>query len=101
MKDKKSEPNKEKQDFAIKGKSRFVIAMPGQTDNIKMKDVEKLLSTAGVNTVPMNLFGKSDPEIRDQISIWNGNPFYRMKPALLQSSKAAVAGYTPPPNILK
>lgn len=101
MKDKKSEPNKEKQDFAIKGKSRFVIAMPGQTDNIKMKDVEKLLSTAGVNTVPMNLFGKSDPEIRDQIAIWNGNPFYRMKPALLQSSKAAVAGYTPPPNILK
>ena len=101
MKDKKTEPNKEKQDFAIKGKGRFVIAMPGQTDDIKQKDIDKLLSTAGVNTVPMNLFGKSDPEIREKISLWNGQSFYRMKPTLLQSSKAAVAGYTPPPNILK
>lgn len=101
MKDKKGAPNKEKQDFAMKGKNRFVIAMPGQTEEMKQTEIDNLLKTAGVNTVPMNLFGKSVQDIKSQITLWNGNTFFRMKPVLIQSTKAAVAGYTPPPNVLK
>jgi hypothetical protein len=101
MKDKRGVPNKEKQDFAMKGKSRFVIAMPGQTEEVKQTEIDKLLKTAGVNTVPMNLFGKSVPDVKAQLTLWGGNTFFRMKPVLIQSTKAAVAGYTPPPNVLK
>ena len=100
MKDKRNAPNKEKQDFAMKGKTRFVIAMPGQTEEITQTDIDKVLKTAGVNTVPMNLFGKSAPDIKSQVTLWEGATFFRMKPILIQSSKAAVAGYTPPPNVL-
>ena len=100
MKDKRNAPNKEKQDFAMKGKTRFVIAMPGQTEEITQTDIDKVLKTAGVNTVPMNLFGKSAPDIKSQVTLWEGATFFRMKPILIQSSMAAVAGYTPPPNVL-
>jgi hypothetical protein len=85
----------------MKNKSRFVIAMPDQTEDVTPKQIRNLLTSAGVNTVPMNLFGKSDVDIKDQISFWGDTVFLKMKPAVLQSSKAAVAGYTPPPNILK
>jgi hypothetical protein len=100
MKDKRGVTNKEKQDFAMKGKTRFVIAMPGQTEEVTQADIDKVLKTTGVNTVPMNLFGKSAPSIKSQLTLWGGATFFRMKPALIQSSKAAVAGYTPPPNVL-
>ena len=100
MKDKRGVTNKEKQDFAMKGKTRFVIAMPGQTEEVTQADVDKVLKTTGVNTVPMNLFGKSAPSIKSQLTLWGGATFFRMKPVLIQSSKAAVAGYTPPPNVL-
>lgn len=100
MKDKKGAPNKEKQDFAMKGKSRFVIAMPGQTEEVKQTEIDNLLKTAGVNTVPMNLFGKTVQDVKPQLALWGGNTFFRMKPVLIQSTKAAVAGYTAPPNIL-
>jgi hypothetical protein len=52
----------------------------------------------GVNTVPINLFGKMSQEILPQIKSWEGNPLYKMKPVMLQSSKTAVEGYTLPPN---
>ena len=101
MKDRRGVLNKEKHDYAMKNKSRFVIAMPDQTEDVTPKQIRNLLTSAGVNTVPMNLFGKSDVDIKDQISFWGDTVFLKMKPAVLQSSKAAVAGYTPPPNILK
>lgn len=101
MKDKKGAPNKEKHDFAMKGKSRFVIAMPGQMEEVKQTDIDNLLKTAGVNTVPMNLFGKSVQDVKPQLTLWGEKTFFRMKPVLIQSTKAAVAGYTPPPNVLK
>jgi hypothetical protein len=75
--------------------------MPGQTEEVKQTEIDKLLKTAGVNTVPMNLFGKSVPDVKAQLTLWGGNTFFRMKPVLIQSTKAAVAGYTPPPNVLK
>jgi hypothetical protein len=100
MKDKSGVTNKEKQDFAMKGKTRFVIGMPGQTEEVTQADIDKVLKTTGVNTVPMNLFGKSAPDIKSQLTLWEGATFFRMKPILIQSSKAAVAGYTPPPNVL-
>lgn len=98
MKEKRGE-NKQRSDFAMKGKGRFVIAMPGQTDGPSPNDIDNMLTTAGVNTVPTNLFGASPPDIKRQISQWGTTPFYRLKPALLQSTKVAVTGYTPPPNV--
>ena len=98
MKERRGETNKERQDFAMKGKTRFVIAMPGQTEEIRQKDIQRVMKKAGVNTVPINLFGKTSQEILPQINSWEGQPLLRMKPAMLQSSKAAVVGYTPPPN---
>ena len=99
MKGRRKDDDKKMTDFALKGKGRFVIAMPGQMENPSQDDINKLLTKAGVNTVPMNLFGTSDPDIKKQITLWGGNPFYRLKPALLQSTKVAVVGYTPPPNV--
>lgn len=98
MKERRGETNKQLQDFAMKGKTRFVIAMPGQTEETKQKDIQRVMKKAGVNTVPINLFGKTSQEILPQINSWEGQPLLRMKPVMLQSSKAAVVGYTPPPN---
>jgi len=98
LKEKSGETNKEKQDFAMKGKTRFVIAMPGQTEETKQQDIQRMMRTAGVNTVPINLFGKTNQEILPQINSWEGEPLLKMKPPMLQSSKTAVVGYTPPPN---
>jgi hypothetical protein len=98
LKERSGETNKEKQDFAMKGKTRFVIAMPGQTEETKQQDIQRMMRTAGVNTVPINLFGKTNQEILPQINSWEGEPLLKMKPPMLQSSKTAVVGYTPPPN---
>lgn len=100
MKHTQGVPNKEKNDFAMKGKNRFVIAMPGQREQVTQTEINTLLETAGVNTVPMNIFGNSGPDIHSQLVLWQGNTFFRMKPVMLQSSMTAVTGYTPPPNIL-
>jgi len=89
-----------KNQFAAKGKSRFVIAMAGQTEQVDQNMINALTKAAGVNTVPMNLFGKSDPEIKSQLSTWGGNYFTKMKPVTIRSTKVAVAGYTPPPNLI-
>jgi hypothetical protein len=98
MKRQRGEVNKEIQDFAMKGKTRFVIAMPGQTEEVKQRDIQRIMKELGVNTVPINLFGKMSQEILPQIKSWEGNPLYKMKPVMLQSSKTAVEGYTLPPN---
>lgn len=100
MKDRRGVLNKEKHDYAMKNKARFVIAMPDQTEEVTPNQIMNLLSTAGVNTVPMNLFGKTAPDIAEQVSLWDNTVFLKMKPTMLQSSKTAVSGYTPPPNIL-
>jgi predicted transcriptional regulator len=97
----RSMTDKQKTDFAMKGKTRFVIAMPGQKVAPTQADIMKVLTSAGVNTVPVNLFGVDNPTIQAQINFWSSNTFYKLKPALLQSNMAAVAGYTPPPNALK
>ena len=98
MKERRGEINKEMQDFAMKGKTRFVIAMPGQTEEAKQNDIQRVMKKAGVNTVPINLLGKTSQDILPQINSWEGQPLLQMKPVMLQSSKAAVVGYTPPPN---
>lgn len=98
MKERRGETNKELQDFAMKGKTRFVIAMPGQTEEVNQKDIQRVMKKAGVNTVPINLLGKTSQDILPQINSWEGQPLLQMKPVMLQSSKAAVVGYTPPPN---
>ena len=89
-----------KNQFAAKGKSRFVIAMSGQTERTDQNMINALMKAAGVNTVPMNLFGKSDPEIKSQLTTWGGQFFTKMKPVTVRSTKVAVAGYTPPPNLI-
>ncbi len=95
-----NKPNSERDDFSVKGKTRFVIAMPGQTEEINERDVYQVMKVLGVNTVPMNIFAKTNVEILSQIKLWKGEPFLKMKQPILQSSNTAVAGYTPPPNVL-
>jgi hypothetical protein len=90
---------RDKESFAMRGKTRFVIAMPTMMQKVSQTDIQTMFTTMAVNTVPMNLFGGTDTEIKSNIISWNGKPFYNLKPALLQSTKVAVAGYTPPPTI--
>ena len=86
-------------DYAIRGKGRFVIAMPTMMETPSQADIQSMMKTLAVNVVPMNLFGVTDPEIKRQIDTWATKPFYNLKPALLQSMKVAVAGYAPPPGL--
>lgn len=89
---------KARDDYAMRGKTRFVIAMPSTMDTPSQDDINTMLTTMGVNTVPMNLFGNTNADINKQLTTWAKKPFYRLKPVLLQSVKVAVAGYTPPPS---
>ena len=85
--------------FAQENIGRFVIVMPKPMESPSQDDIQTLFSTCGVNVVPMNLFGETQPAITPQIASWNGQPFYKLKPDMLQSDKSAVMGYTPPPTI--
>jgi hypothetical protein len=90
---------KMRDDYAIRGKGRFVIAMPTMADTPSQADIQSMMKTLAVNVVPMNLFGATDPELKTQIDTWATKPFYNLKPVMLQSMKVAVAGYTPPPGL--
>jgi hypothetical protein len=72
--------------FAIKGKSRFVIVMPSQMKNPTFPAINLLLERNSVNCVLLNLFGEDIDILRGKIKAWKGEPFYSVKPANYRSS---------------
>ena len=85
--------------FAQENVGRFVIVMPKPMESPSEDEIQSLFTTCGVNVVPMNLFGETQTVVKPKIASWNGQPFYNLKPTMLQSDKAAVMGYMPPPTI--
>lgn len=73
--------NSEQEDaFAIQGKARYVIAMPGQMGNPSLESIKTAIDKCGVNSIPMNLFGEDISILTEKIKVWEGEPFYKMKP---------------------
>lgn len=67
--------------FALKGKARYVIAMPSQIGNPSVDSISKLIKNCGVNSIALNLFGEDTDVLKEKIKIWGGEPFYTIKPA--------------------
>jgi hypothetical protein len=65
--------------FAMKGKTRYVIAMPSQMKNPTADSIKTVISKCGVNCVPLNLFGEAVDVLKGKIKAWNGQPFYTVK----------------------
>lgn len=87
-------------DFAKRGKERLVIAMPAGFANPSKPDIRKLLDLAGVNMLPLGLYGEEVAALRGKLSAWGEEPFLRLKPAAMQVAplqQAAPAGAQQPP----
>jgi hypothetical protein len=92
----KSMSKKDKDAFAMKGKKRFVIAMPGQLENPSAADVASLLRDTGVNAIPINLIGTDVNVLNAMIAIWaQSKPYYNVKQMILQSFKTGVVPSQP------
>lgn len=65
--------------FALKGKRRFVIAMPSQMKNPTVESIKKAINKCSVNCIPLNLFGDSIEGLKEKMNVWEGEPFYRVK----------------------
>jgi hypothetical protein len=77
--------------FAMKGKTRFVIAMPLQMENPSYADIKSILTTTGVNAIPINLIGTDPEPVNKIINMWSSSlPFYMLKPMMLRSYKLQV-----------
>jgi hypothetical protein len=81
----------EKTIFAMKGKNRFVIAMPAPLENPTYDELKSLLNDTGVNAVPLNLMGMDPAPVNKIISLWSSSlPFYMLKQMMLQSYTSGV-----------
>jgi len=72
--------------FAIKGKSRFVIVMPSQMKNPTLPAINLLLERNSVNCILLNLFGEDIDVLKGKMKAWKGEPFYTVKPTNYRSS---------------
>jgi hypothetical protein len=72
-----SEDNMDK--FAMKGKTRFVIAMPSQMKNPTAESIKTAITKCSVNCIPLNLFGEGVDELKEKIKVWKNEPFYTVK----------------------
>lgn len=84
----------EKSNFAMKGKSRFVIAMPLPQQNPTFEELKKLLVNTGVNAIPLNLIGSDPDPVNKIINLWTpSKPYYMLKQMMLQSYTKTVSPY--------
>jgi hypothetical protein len=81
--------------FAKANRERFVIALPSQIGNPSAEEITTALTTLGVNVLPMNMFGETATSLKTKVSIWNGDPFTKLKPIMLLSQKPNVVGLSP------
>jgi hypothetical protein len=72
--------------FAIKGKTRFVIVMPSQMKNLTLPTINLLLERNSVNCILLNLFGEDIDILKGKMKAWKGEPFYTVKPVNYRSS---------------
>ena len=90
----KAMSQKDRDSFAMKNKKRFVIAMPGPLESPTPVDIKQVLTDTGVNVIPLNLIGTDPKQITTLISSWGSDPFYKVKPMMLQSFKVGVSAST-------
>ena len=69
--------------FATRGKSRYVIAMPGAMKNPSATDLDRALKDLGVNMVPLDIFSASEEKVKKLTELYEGKP-YKSKPAALR-----------------
>lgn len=81
---------KDRDAFAMKGKRRFVIAMPGPLESPTAADLKSLNADTGVNAIPLNLIGSDPAPINALLAVWGNKSYYQVKPMMLQSYKVAV-----------
>jgi len=81
---------KDRDAFAMKGKRRFVIAMPGPLESPTTADLKSLNADTGVNAIPLNLIGSDPAPINALLAVWDNKSYYQLKPMMLQSYKVAV-----------
>jgi hypothetical protein len=70
--------------FALKGKRRFVIAMPNPLENPTPKELSRAINEFGVNMVPLDIFTPAPEEARALVMEYTGMS-YRPKPAALRN----------------
>lgn len=70
--------------FAVKGKSRFVIAMPGAAANPTPKQLDAALKDMGVNLVPLDIFSVPLEESKPLVAAYEGKA-YKSKPTALRA----------------
>jgi hypothetical protein len=75
----------EKDAFALKGKTRFVIVMPSQMKNPSLPAITSLLERNSVNCILLNLFGEDIDILKGKVKAWKGEPFYSVKPLNYQA----------------
>lgn len=69
--------------FATRGKSRFVIAMPGAMANPSPAELDRALKDLGVNLVPLDIFSVPLEESKKLVELYEGKA-YLSKPAALR-----------------
>jgi hypothetical protein len=69
--------------FATRGKSRYVIAMPGPMANPSPAELDRALKDLGVNMVPLDIFSVPLDESKRLVELYEGKP-YTSKPTALR-----------------
>ena len=76
----------EQDKFALKGKSRFTIALPSQIGNPSLDSLVTAIKNSNVNCIPLNLFGESIDSLKGKFKVWGNEPFYTIKSANYMAS---------------
>jgi hypothetical protein len=77
---------KEQDTFAMKGKMRFVFALPSQDKNPSVSEIKAGLDHCSVNSIALNLFGEPVPDLKTKMKLWGSEPFLKAKAPNYQSS---------------
>jgi hypothetical protein len=73
--------------FGMKGKSRFVIAVPQPNTNPTVAQLDKAITELGINMVPLDIFTPTVEESKRLVESFNNDP-YKIKPAALRRIQA-------------
>lgn len=70
--------------FAVRGKSRFVIAMPDPIKNPSSGQLRRAIDELGVNMVPLDIFSDKTEDVKSLVDDY-ANMTYRPKPAAMRN----------------
>jgi hypothetical protein len=71
--------------FAERGKKRFVIALADNDANPAPEEVRRALNELGVNMLPLDIFGTAAADSVVALVGEYGNATYRLKPDAIQN----------------